>query len=199
MVPSGCFSPSARCRRSASHTPPVWIPISAVAALTCGRMRSVSWLSRASASGNVIEESFQDQFRGERVQMAFAFASSQAALARLALRLHRGQALVDQPGVDAKATVQPLRKFARQPGKPVFAPVQRQRQPHHQQYRPPFLQKRGDEGKARVIGRGIDGLERVRDAELQFPDGYTDATFAEVEGKYGAEMHVLSAVCFVRR
>jgi hypothetical protein len=95
--------------------------------------------------------------------------------------------------------VKALRKLARQSGQPVLASVQRQRQPHHQQDRPPFLQKRGDEGKARSIGSGIDGLERVRDAELQFPDGYTDATFAEVEGKYGTKMRVLSAVSCVRK
>src|SRR5712664_3455939 len=191
MVPSGCFSPSARCRRSASHTPPVRIPISAVSALTCGRMRSASPLSRASASGILIEKSVQDEFRGERVHMAFAVAGSQAARARLALRFHRGQALVDQARFDPKAAAQPLSKLARQPGQPVLASVHRQRQPHHLQDRPPFLYQRGDAGKARIFGRGIDGLERVRDAELQFADSYSDATFAKVEGKYGAGRKVL--------
>jgi hypothetical protein len=81
----------------------------------------------------------------------------------------------------------------------VLASVQGQRQPHHQQYRPPFLYQCGDAGKARIVARGIDGLERVRDAELQFPDSYTDATFAKVEGKYGAELWVLSAVCCVQK
>ena len=51
MHPSGCDRPRAACRRSASHTPPVWMPTSAVFALMLGASAPPGVWSMDSASG----------------------------------------------------------------------------------------------------------------------------------------------------
>ena len=49
---AGVFGLSAWCSRSATQTPPVWMPIKPVSGPTAGRICSISAVSSCSASGN---------------------------------------------------------------------------------------------------------------------------------------------------
>src|SRR5512134_1609556 len=103
MRPSGSFSPSNGCRRSATQAPPVCRPIIAVAGVTPAFNCAASAGSSASASGSllVIEKLFEQDLCGLRVERLAAreLDRAPAAVSRSypALGLHRAVALVHQP------------------------------------------------------------------------------------------------------
>src|SRR5574340_893959 len=76
-VPSGSAHCSRACRRSATHTPPVWMPTMAVAGVSVGAMASASRAIRESTSGNeaCIEKSLQYQLGGHGVRHLWAIVA----------------------------------------------------------------------------------------------------------------------------
>src|SRR3990172_3157908 len=101
--PSGSRSPSMGCSRSASHAPPVYSPIIALAGVTRARNSSTSGCSRSSASGSAfIEILLEDQLRGDRIDRQLRGTAAAQALRCL----DRGVALVHQLDRQAEAATQ---------------------------------------------------------------------------------------------
>src|SRR5574340_176993 len=97
-VPSGRAHCSRACRRSATHTPPVWMPTMAVAGVSVGAMASASRAIRGSTSGNEarIEKSLQYQLGGHGVRQRLVLLAVDAAFVQFGFGRRAGVALVDQ-------------------------------------------------------------------------------------------------------
>src|SRR6185295_13020647 len=111
MSPSGSFSPSSGCRRSASHAPPVYRPIIAVAGVTRALSSAASLGSRPSASGSfVTEELLEDDLRSMRIEGLAPCQIGRLAPAvggaHAAFHLHRTVTLVDHFHREPEAPVQ---------------------------------------------------------------------------------------------
>src|SRR6267378_8136782 len=98
ISPSGSFSASSVCSRSASQAPPVWSPIIALFGVRRGRSSAASCSQSFSASGSFMEILLEQELRGDRVD-ALALHAAQAALRR-----HRAEALVDASHGEVEAT-----------------------------------------------------------------------------------------------
>src|SRR5687768_10153417 len=98
MSPSGSFSPSAACSRSASQAPPVWMPIIALRGLTAGLSARASSSQSASASGSFIEVLLEEQLRGHRVDvLALRAAQPRLGLHRRETLIHPGDRELEAP------------------------------------------------------------------------------------------------------
>src|SRR3569832_1325553 len=80
-VPSGWAHCSNPCRRSATHTPPVWMPTISVSGVRVGAMASASRAISVLASGNkaCIEKPLQYELSGDGVRQRFVFLAVDAA------------------------------------------------------------------------------------------------------------------------
>src|SRR5512139_390442 len=97
-VASGSLQPSCACRRSATHTPPVWMPTMTVSGVRVGAMASASRAISGSTSGNeaCIEKPLQYQLGGHGVCQRFVLLAVDAAFVQFGFGGGAGVALVDQ-------------------------------------------------------------------------------------------------------
>src|SRR5512138_2206968 len=97
-MPSGCGQASSACRRSATQTPPVWMPTISVSGASAGLIASASRSISVLASGSeaCIEKSLQDELRGDGVEQGLVLPAVDAACVELGLGYRAGVALVHQ-------------------------------------------------------------------------------------------------------
>src|SRR5512135_3291149 len=115
IVPSGSASASSACRRSASHTPPVYRPIIAVFGPTSGLSSATRPAHKLSASGSdFIEVLLENQLCCVRVELPRSRGPGGATrarrLAHAALGCGGSVALIDAHDLDAVPVLQLARE-----------------------------------------------------------------------------------------
>src|SRR5512143_1362274 len=97
-VPSGWAHCSIACRRSATHTPPVWMPTTRVSGASVGAMASASRAISVLASGSeaCIKKPLQYELRGDRIEQRLVLLAVDAARMELGLGRRAGMALIHQ-------------------------------------------------------------------------------------------------------
>src|SRR5215470_15929002 len=186
--PSGTLSPSSRCRRSASHAPPVWIPTIAVSAVATARSLPTRSAQRVSASGHcmAIEPVLEDHLRRHRVRERLVLAAAPTDLPQPSLSLDRRQALVDERDRQAKAALE----LPREPLRPARERVRRalgaERQPDDEPRGPPLRDELRDRAEARRRAPRVDRRERMGDARPRLADRDANEALAVVEAEHGA-------------
>ena len=159
--------PSARCSRSASQAPPVWMPTSAVAGVTCGR---ISAASCAQQRFGVRQRRWHWHVRTSPARMMRAASASIARLA-LAPAARRARGARPRRRYRRSSTSSTGRRSGLRAGgrsarqRAVIScgvAIQRQRQADHQPRRLPFLDQLGDGGEAPVVGFAVDGGQGAR-------------------------------------
>src|SRR6267378_7331842 len=157
ISPSGSFSASSVCSRSASQAPPVWSPIIALFGVRRGRSSAASCSQSFSASGSFMEILLEQELRGDRVH-ALALHAAQPALG-----LYRREALVHARHRDTEAAFERARKALDALHERMLA-VGGDRQADHELRRTPLTDQFGN----RVESRSSDRRQRMRRAELGF-------------------------------
>src|SRR5512139_3939551 len=104
-VPSGLVHCSSTCRRSATHTPPVWMPTISVSGVRVGAMASASRAISVWASGSeaCIEEPLQNELCGDGIRQRLVFLAVDAACMELGFGCRAGVALVHQKNREIEA------------------------------------------------------------------------------------------------
>src|SRR5512139_112257 len=104
-VPSGSVHCSSACRRSATHTPPVWMPTISVSGVSVGAMASASRATSVLASGSeaCIEKPLQYELRGHGVEKRLVLLAVDAACMELGFGCRAGVALVHQKDREIEA------------------------------------------------------------------------------------------------
>src|SRR5574340_752397 len=97
-VPSGAAHCSRACSRSATHTPPVWMPTISVSGVSVGAMASASRAMRVLASGReaCIEEPLQNELGGDGVRQRLVFLAVDADRVQLGFGCRARMAFVHQ-------------------------------------------------------------------------------------------------------
>src|SRR5512143_3081278 len=97
-MPSGCVQFSSACSRSATHTPPLWMPTTRVSGAKLGAMASASRAISVLASGNeaCIEKPLQYELCGNRVHVGPVLLAVDAVCMEFGLGRRAGVALVRQ-------------------------------------------------------------------------------------------------------
>src|SRR6266849_5449394 len=163
ISPRGAAMPSLACSRSASHAPPVYMPIIAVLGPTMGFNGFNKSAQRRSASGSfVIEKLLEYQLRRDRVD-GFSLDSAQPALG-----LDRAEALVDTLDRNAESAVELPREALDAPRERVLARLAH-RQPDNEARRLPLRDQLFDLREAR------NGRQGMRRAQLGLADRDTNA------------------------
>src|SRR5882672_5786732 len=183
--PSGVATPSSRCRRSASHAPPVRMPTSPVESLIPARSLPASSRHSASASGSVIEVALEDDLSRERVHVALVLAPALPGLAQRFARRGGAEPFIGEVHGEAKARFELAREPPRAPRHLVLAAVHRERQAHEQPAGTPFAQQRLDLGEAPGRVLGLEHADGTRDARLGVADGDTDPAGTEIKSEDG--------------
>src|SRR5512139_220063 len=124
-VPSGRAQCSIACKRSATHTPPVWMPTMTVSGVSVGAMASASRAISGSTSGNeaCIKKSLQYQLGGHGVGQRLVLLAVDAAFVQFGFGGGAGVALVDQKHRKAEARFQLAREVSGDPRHLVLAAV----------------------------------------------------------------------------
>src|SRR5512139_30164 len=97
-IPSGRAHCSVACRRSATQTPPVWMPTMTVSGVRVGAMPSASRAISGSTSGNeaCIKKSLQYQLGSHGVEQRLVLLAVDAAFVQFGFGRGAGVALVHQ-------------------------------------------------------------------------------------------------------